>query len=75
MQEGIYGLLAPFSSLTHLTLRLFCPDWSTDSREAYRERVAAFRGMEVYSIAQRIVEEVPGLRYISLRLTSLLRKV
>ncbi|VDB87107.1 unnamed protein product [Peniophora sp. CBMAI 1063] len=64
--DGIYGLLAPFSSLTHLTVRLFCPDWSTDSREAYRDRVAAFRGMEIHSIAERVVEEVPNLRHLML---------
>ncbi|KZV72516.1 hypothetical protein PENSPDRAFT_683594 [Peniophora sp. CONT] len=64
--DGIYGLLAPFSSLTHLTVRLFCPDWSTDSREAYRDRVAAFRGMEINSIAERIVEEVPSLKHLML---------
>ncbi|KZV72519.1 hypothetical protein PENSPDRAFT_750823 [Peniophora sp. CONT] len=67
--DGICGLLAPFSSLTHLTIRLFCPDWSTDSREAYRDRVAVFRGMEINPIAERIMEEVPSLRHVMLDLS------
>ncbi|KAI0312552.1 hypothetical protein OF83DRAFT_1176519 [Amylostereum chailletii] len=54
--------------LQYLSLRFFCPDWTTCDRDWFADRITVFEGMRLPAIARDLHSKCPTLRHVLLEI-------